>query len=46
MVIIQSESEVKALIAQSCPTLYDPTRPFCPWDSPRKNTGVGNYPLL
>ena len=31
---------------QSCPTLCDPTRVPCPWDSPGKNTGVGCHCLL
>ena len=31
---------------QSCPTLCDPTRLPCPWDSPGKNTGVGCHFLL
>ena len=36
---------------QSCPTLCDPidgspTRLLCPWDSPGKNTGVGDHFLL
>ena len=39
------------LLTQSCPTLCNligckPTRPFCPWDSPVKNTGVGCHALL
>ena len=36
--------EVKVLVAQSCPTLCDPTD--CPWDSSGKNTGVGNHSLF
>ena len=38
---------VPAKSLQSCPTLCDPmdcslpSRLLCPWDSPRKNTGVG-----
>ena len=31
---------------RSCPTLYDPARLLCPWDSPGKNTGVGCHTLL
>ena len=31
---------------QSCPTLCNPTRLPCPWDSPGKNTGVGCHFLL
>ena len=27
-------------VTQLCPTLCDPTRLLCPWDSPGKNTGV------
>ena len=27
-----------AKLLQSCPTLCDPTRLHCPWDSPGKNT--------
>ena len=39
------------LVAQSCPTLWDPhgLQPatlLCPWDSPGKNTGVGCHALL
>ena len=30
---------------QSCPTLCNPARLLCPWDSPRKNTGVGFHDL-
>ena len=38
-------------IAPSCPILCDPHgrypfRLLCPWDSPGKNTGVGNHSLL
>ena len=35
------------LVAHSCPTLYDPMNYsppdslLCPWNSPGKNTGVG-----
>ena len=32
--------------AQSCPTLWDPTRLLCPWDSPGKSTGVGCHFLF
>ena len=36
--------KVKVLVIQSCPTLCDPmdwpARPYSPWDSPGKNTGV------
>ena len=31
---------VHAKSLQSCPTLCDPTRLLCPWDSAGKNTGV------
>ena len=39
------------LVAQSCPTLWDPhrqqpTRLLCPWKSPGKKTGVGCHFLL
>ena len=38
------------LVAQSCPTLklhrLYPVRFLCPWDSPGKNTEVGNHVLL
>ena len=44
------EVKVKALVAQSCPTLCDPMdcspQGLCPWDSPGKNTGGGNHSLL
>ena len=36
-------------VAQSCPSLYEPmasTRPLCPRDYPRKNTGVSCHFLL
>ena len=36
----------ECLVAQSCPTLFKPTRLLCPWDSPGKNTGVGCHVLL
>ena len=44
--------KVKLLVTQWCPTLCDPmycrypTRLFCLWDSPGKNTGVGSYFFL
>ena len=43
--------EVKVLVAQSSPTLWDPMdcspfRLLCLWDSPGKNTGVGSHSLL
>ena len=36
------------LVAESCPTLLWlwSARPFCPWDFPGKNTGVGCHFLL
>ena len=41
---------VWVLVAQSCPTLQShrlyPTRLFCLWNSPGKNTGVGCHPLF
>ena len=44
------ESESESEVAQSCPTLRPrglwPTRLFCPWGSPGKNTGVGCHFLL
>ena len=33
-------------VAQLCPTLCEPTRLLCPWDFPKKNTGVGCHLLL
>ena len=33
-------------VAQSFLTLCEPTRLFCPWNSPGKNTGVGCHALL
>ena len=33
-------------VAQSCPTLCNPTRLLCPWDFPGKNTGVGCHFLI
>ena len=35
-----------AKLLQLCPTLCDPIRLLCPWDSPGKNTGVGCHFLL
>ena len=37
---------VHAKLHLSCPTLCDPNRLFCPWDSPGMNTGVGCHALL
>ena len=48
-IIIRSCESVKALVAQSCLTLYDPngpTRLLCPWDSSSKNSGVACHSLL
>ena len=42
--VIVNAAAAKSL--QSCPTLCDPTRLPCPWDSPGKNTGVGCHFLL
>ena len=44
-------SAAAAKLLQSCPTLCDPRDSSppcspCPWDSPRKNTGVGCHFLL
>ena len=36
----------EVLVAQLCLTLCGPTRLFCPWESPGKNTGVGCHSLL
>ena len=33
-------------VAQSCPTLCDPARLLCPWDSPGKHTGADCHALL
>ena len=33
-------------VTQSCPTVCDPWRLLCPWNSPGKNTGVGCHFLL
>ena len=38
--------EVKVLVAQLCPTLWEPTRLLCPWNSPSKNSGVGSHSFL
>ena len=40
--------KVKVLVAQSCPTLFDPMdqAPFCPRNSLDKYIGVGCHPLL
>jgi len=37
--------QVKVLVTQSCLTLY-PARLLCPWDAPRKSTGVSSRALL
>ena len=43
-------TEYLCLVAQSCLTLCNPmevpTRHFCPWCSPGKNTGMGCYAIL
>ena len=45
--IYEPENQGKMLAAQSCLTLCDPmARLFSPWNSPGKNTGVGNHSLL
>ena len=43
--IIQiSNTSVKVLVAQSCPTLCDPMDDsLCPWNSWGKNTGMGTH---
>ena len=53
MIDAKSESEVKVLVAQLCPSLCEPMdcsppppRFFYPWDSPGKNTGMGCHSLL
>ena len=43
--------KVKVLLAQSCPTLWDPidlspTRLHCPWNFPGKNIGADSYSFL
>ena len=41
--------KVEVLVVLLCPPLCDPiepTRVFCPWNSPGKNTGVGCRFLL
>ena len=46
---LQILMKVEVLVVQSCPTLcspMEPTRLFCPWNSPGKNTGVGCRFLL
>ena len=37
---------LKVLVSQLCPTLFEPTRLLCPWDSPGKNAGVRCHALL
>ena len=39
-------NHVCVLVALSCATLCNPTRLFCPWDSPGKNTRVSNHSQL
>ena len=41
--LMKRKEKVKMLVAQSCPTLCDPTRLICPWNSPGKHTGVGSH---
>ena len=41
---ISSRWKGKVIVAQSCPTLWDPMD--CPWNSPGKNTEVGCHSLL
>ena len=38
--------KVKVLVAQSCRTLWSPTRPLCSWNSLGKNTGLGHLCVL
>ena len=38
--------KVKVKVAQSCPTLCEPTRLYSPWNSPGQNNGVGSLSLL
>ena len=42
MVMVQLPSHIRLLQ----PHGLQPTRPFCPWDSPGKNTGMGCHFLL
>ena len=48
--VVVSPRSSPALLTQSCPTLWlqglQPTRLFCPWNFPGKNTGVGCHFLL
>ena len=44
--IYEKPAAAAARSLQSCPTLCNPTRLPCPWDSPGKNTGVGCHFLL
>ena len=50
--IISSTSLLSlSVVTQSCPIFYDPhglqpSRHFCPWNSPGKNTRVGCHSLL
>ena len=47
--MVESESEVKVLVPQSCVTLcdpMDPTRLLCAWNSAGKSTGVGSHSLF
>ena len=38
--------KVKVIVAQLYPTLCDPARLLCPWNSLGKNIGVGSHSLL
>ena len=40
------QREVKAKVAQLCPTLCDPHGLQSPWNSPGQNFGVGSFSLL
>ena len=48
--VFSSLSITSVLVAQSCPILWphglQPVRLPCPWNTPRKNTGVGSHSLL
>ena len=51
LILFQKHCCCYCLVAQSCPTLFQPhglqpTRLLCSWDFPGKNTGVGCHFLL
>ena len=40
------ESVNSSVMSGSCNPMEEPASLLCPWNSPNKNTGMGNHPLL